>query len=462
MDKKLLDEILFSATSEGAEFAEVFYENKDISAVAIENGKIEDVYQMNDIGVGIRVINGEQVSYAYTNDLSLENLSELAHKAGEAVKGKAQEVILPSDKAVAPKLENVEHFTVENQIQMLKEADQLLREQAHLKQASLGCTDSKQEVIIANTRGLYVEEERYRRRANCRVVLENEGNLQTGYSSIGVTGNTPLFDEENFNGLSLNAYKHGNTLLEAKPCQGGKLPVIMASSAGGTMVHEACGHGLEGDLVERGVSAYKGKLGEQVAVPEITVIDNGAAEGRYGSSYFDDEGHKTQETRLIEDGILQQYMCDFHTSQKTGWQQTGNGRRESYRYRPQTRMTTTLIQAGTEEPEAIIKGVKEGLLVTKMGGGQVNPLNGDYVFDVSEGYWIKDGEVVHAVRGATLAGNGPESLNNVSAIGKDLGYAIGVCGKGGQGAPVADAQPTMRMENLVIGGVMSETEIISE
>lgn len=460
MDKKLIETLLEQATAQGAEFAEVFYEEKYVDTSALEQGNIDEVYSATISGVGIRVLNGNEMSYGHTNDLDKENLISLAKKVGEGFTGEEKRFQL-KNKEITPKLSLQERFDVEQQIDLLKTGAEVLKDEPYLKQASLSISDVAQKVIIANTEGVYVEDNRTRRRANARVILEREGELQTGYASLGVTGTSLLFEEKTFNELCHSAYEHGKNLLFAKACKGGSYPVIMSSSAGGTMIHEACGHGLEADLVERGISAYKDKLETQVANALITVIDAGNIKGKFGSSCYDDEGYKTQETVLIEDGILKQYMCDLHTSKKTGFCQTGNGRRESYAKKPQTRMTTTYIKPGNDNPEDIIKEIKEGLLVTKMGGGQVDVLSGDYVFDVSEGYWIVDGEVAHTVRGATLAGNGPKSLNDVTRLGNDLGFAIGVCGKGGQGAPVTDAQPTMRIENLIIGGVVSDETIIS-
>ena len=227
------------------------------------------------------------------------------------------------------------------------------------------------------------------------------------------------------------------------------------------MVHEACGHGLEGDLIQKGLSVYANQLGEQVASPLINVVDDATIPGRYGSYRYDDEGHPGQKNVLIEDGILQQYLYDYHTAKKAGQNSTGNGRRESYQDKPITRMSNTYIAPGNDSVDDIIASTQKGLYVTKMGGGQVNSITGDYVFDVAEGFMIEDGKITHAVRGATLAGNGPESLKMVEMVGDDLGYAIGTCGKNGQGAPVADAQPTMKINGLTIGGVAGGDSHIS-
>jgi TldD protein len=218
------------------------------------------------------------------------------------------------------------------------------------------------------------------------------------------------------------------------------------------MVHEAVGHGLEADLAMEGLSVYEGKLGERVANSLITVLDDPTVPGRRGSFQFDDEGTPAQRNVLIDRGILKSYMLNRLYAQKAGMESTGNGRRESYQYRPIVRMTNTMIAPGDTPPEEILRGVETGLFVTRMGGGQVNTVNGDFVFEVSEGYLIKKGKIDHPVRGATLTGNGPVVLQAIDKVGNDLGFGMGTCGKDGQGVPVADAQPTLRIPEITIGG----------
>lgn len=220
------------------------------------------------------------------------------------------------------------------------------------------------------------------------------------------------------------------------------------------MIHEACGHGLEADLVQKQLSVYAGKIGQKVASELVTVIDDATLPNKYGSFSYDDEGNPSQRTVLIENGILKGYMYDYLTAKKEGKTSTGNGRRESYRDRPIPRMTNTFIAPGNSDPEEIIRSVEKGFYVKKMGGGQVNTTNGDFVFDVTEGYLIEKGQITEPVRGATLTGNGPEVLQMIDMVGNDQGFAIGTCGKDGQGVPVSDAQPTIRIPELTIGGLL--------
>jgi TldD protein len=241
-------------------------------------------------------------------------------------------------------------------------------------------------------------------------------------------------------------------MLKAQPAPTGKMPVVMAGKAGGTMVHEACGHGLEADLVQKQLSVYAGKIGQEVASSLVSVYDDGLLPQKFGSGRYDDEGYPVQKTVLINKGILEEYLYDYQTAKKAGRNSTGNGRRESYQSRAIPRMRNTCIAQGEEDPDKIIRETSNALLVTAMGGGQVNTTNGDYVFEVAEGFLIEDGEITHPVRGATLTGNGPETLRLVERVGNDLGFTIGICGKEGQGIPVSDAQPTLAIKELIVGG----------
>ena len=246
-------------------------------------------------------------------------------------------------------------------------------------------------------------------------------------------------------------------LLKARPAPAGRMTVVLAAEAGGTMIHECVGHGLEADLAEQGLSVYSGKMGTQVASPIITVRDDATIPNKRGSFVFDDEGTPAENTILIDRGILKSYMHDRLTALRSDSRPTGNGRRMSYRFRPIVRMTTTLLAPGQDDPEAIIRSVDRGLLVTRMGGGQVNTVNGDFMFEVQEGYLIENGRRGEPVRGATLTGNGPEILRTIDKVGSDLGYAIGTCGKDGQNVPVSDALPTIRIPEMTVGGSVSQT-----
>jgi TldD protein len=284
------------------------------------------------------------------------------------------------------------------------------------------------------------------------VVGEREGRIETAYQSRGGQEGFEFFDRELPEEIGAKAARTVETLLSARQAPSGALSVVIAAEAGGTMIHEAVGHGLEADLACNGLSVYQGKIGEQIASPLITVIDDGSIPRKRGSFAVDDEGHPSQRNVLIENGVLKTYMVDRLSSMKFDLPSTGNGRRQTFRHRPIVRMTNTYIAPGPHDPDSIVRDTKLGVYVKQMGGGSVDTVTGDFVFAVNEGYWIKDGKLGEAIRGATLVGNGPKVLQDIDRLGTDLGFINGTCGKDGQGAPVTDAQPTLRIRTLTVGG----------
>lgn len=458
VDKNELKEVLSVALSNGGDFADIFLEEKLATGIGMEAGRIERVHSGLDAGAGIRVLSGEATAYAYTNDLSKEGLLEAAKIASHAAKGSKKDVNLDLttlrpvvDYAIKTRPDSVPTAT---KVDLVKRIDKAARsvDNEKIKQVIVGYGDTIQKVTIANSEGTYVEDERIRTRIVCNVVAAENDIIQTGYDAIGSHAGFELFEQYDPEAFATSAAQRAINMLSAKPAPSGKMPVVMAGEAGGTMVHEACGHGLEADLAQRELSVYTGKKGQQVASKFVTVVDDATMSNRYGSYRFDDEGDPASKVTLIEDGVLTDYLYDHLTASKENRAANGHGRRESYQHKPIPRMANTYIAPGKEDPEKIIKDCKSGLLVKKMGGGQVNTTTGDFVFDVAEGYLIQDGQVGPMVRGATLTGNGPEALRMVERVGSDLGFTIGTCGKDGQGAPVSDAQPTMAIKELVVGG----------
>ena len=461
MEHAELKKILDAALKQGADFAEIFIEQKESTAISCEDEKIEKINTGIDYGMGIRVIAGEGTSYVHSNDVTFENGIAMAELAGQIAQSEKGTVVKEfQSKKVLKNNEIQAHpakIPFEQKVALIRAADNAARMYDRaITQVTIGYSDIVQHVQIANNRGVCVEDDRVYVRLACNSIAQNDEMIQTGFASTGGTCGFELFDEKTAEEIGVESARRAVLLLSAKPCPTGIMPVILSSEAGGTMVHEACGHGLEGDLVYKGLSAYKDKIGEKVASERVTVIDDASIAGKYGSYHFDDEGTPGQKTVLIENGMLKQYMCDLQTADRTQTCSTGNGRRESYRHKPVTRMSNTYIAPGNDNVEDMIASVEFGLYVKHMGGGQVNTLNGDYVFDVSEGYLIENGKITSPVRGATLAGNGPESLRNVEMVGNDLGYAIGTCGKNGQRVPVADAQPTLKINGLTVGGTGTE------
>ena len=458
MQKQEAKEILNTALTEGADFAEIFLERKESTAIQYEGQRVEKINTGLDQGIGIRVICGESTSYVHSNDISFSNCLQMAKVAGRIAKDGQKKCIVKEWNALVPGVplgieQRPGEVDFDDKIALLRVADTEARAlQEAIQQVTVQYSDVVQHVTIANSRGIFVEDERVRLRLSCNSIAKRGEKIQTGFASVGGTYGFEDMNKVTAENLGRKSARTAMTLLDAEPCPSGQMTVILSSEAGGTMVHEACGHGLEGDLVVKGLSAYAGKIGQKVASEAITVIDDATIDGRYGSYKYDDEGTPGQKTVLIQDGVLQQYMTDGQTAYRTGAAFTGNGRRESYREKPITRMSNTYIAPGKDRVEDIIASTEYGLYVKKMGGGQVNTLNGDYVFDVAEGYLIEHGKITKAVRGATLAGNGPKSLRQVEMVGNDLGYAIGTCGKNGQSVPVADAQPTLKIHGLTVGG----------
>jgi TldD protein len=458
MKKREISEVLKKALSTGADFAELYWEYKETSFVNCEENHIERINSGIDEGIAIRVISGEKTSYAYTNDVSFNQLLKVAELAGKGARKNQDRVLIKEFHPPQPPVK-LEIKKPPNEIEIDSKVEAVLAANAaarqvdqRIRQVTVNYGDVRQKVTIANSEGVFVEDLRMRTRLSVQTIAAEGNLLQTGFDSLGGTSGFELLEENDPAVIAQTAAQRAVLMLSAKPAPSGKMPVVLAGKAGGTMVHEACGHGLEADLVQKGLSVYAGKKGQEVASSLVTVVDDGLIPGKFGTLCYDDEGTPCGKNVLIKDGVLENYMYDLKTARQEGVKSSGNGRRESYQSRPIPRMRNTYIAPGKTDPEKIIKETKEGLLVMAMGGGQVNTINGDYVFDVAEAYLIKEGEVTSPVRGATLTGNGPETLQLVEIVGNDLGFTIGICGKEGQGVPVSDAQPTLAVRELIVGG----------
>lgn len=465
ISKELMSEILSAALARGGDFADVFVEHRRVNGIGLEDGKVERMQSGTDIGAGIRVLSGEATAYAFTNEVSREGLLRSAEAAARALGNGAPERTVDlrtlHPQVSFPVEQQPDTVGAEDKVDLLQRADRAARavDTGAIKQVMVGYGDVVQKVTIGNSEGTFVEDRRVRTRFMVNAVGARDGVIQTGYDAVGEISGFELFERHDPEKLAATAAYRARALLEAEPAPSGKMPVVMAGEAGGTMVHEACGHGLEADLVQKGVSVYAGRRGDAVADGAVTVVDDATLPARYGSYAVDDEGVPARPVTLIENGRLADFLYDRLTARKDRRESNGHGRRESYRHKPIPRMANTYIAPGKADPEGLIRAVSEGVLVRKMGGGQVNTSTGDFVFEVAEGYLIQDGDVGPMIRGATLTGNGPDVLRRVSAVGRDLGFTIGTCGKEGQGVPVSDAQPTLlfhadRAEDLpiTIGG----------
>lgn len=451
--------VLRRALKRGGDHADLFIEMTSPLVIHCEDGRIEKILAGTEHGAGLRLIVGLQSAYAYTNELTTASLLGLADAvAASLTSGSAMSPTMiklgrrwPLDQGTGRI--SCDARRTEEKIGIVMRANRVARAfDARIRQAQVLYRENRQQVWIASSDGGIVQDERQYLTAFVHVVAADGGVIQTGYESIGGMCGMELFDSSPLESAAEKAARRAVMMLTARKAPAGRMTVVLSSEAGGTMIHEAVGHGLEADLAQAGVSVYSAKIGQQIASPLITVLDDATLSGKRGSFRFDDEGTESQRTVLVDRGILKTYLYDRLTAMKDGARSTGNGRRESYRHRPIPRMTNTMIAPGLERPHDIIKGTPKGLYVRKMGGGQVNTVNGDFVFEVNEGYLIENGAVSEPLRGATLIGNGPQVLMSIDAVGSDLGFSIGTCGKDGQGAPVSDAQPTLRIPEITVGG----------
>ncbi|MBK8793724.1 MAG: dephospho-CoA kinase [Holophaga sp.] len=464
-----LRQVLATLLAKGGHYGEVFVEQRRACGLGMDGGRMEDVLASEIFGVSLRLMEAESTRFADLIAPSLDELLEAARTL--AAPGQGTAAVLPDLKMLChatPSPVEMDPATVplSTKVALVKRAESLAREHGEtlqpgaLRQVAVGYGDSTQRIWIASAeansdawQASLTEDCRTQGVLRLSVTAGEGENLQTGYQVLGESKGFELFDDAAVSRTVKEAVRLAIQALSAQPAPAGTFPVILSSSAGGTMIHEACGHGLEADLALAGMSAFSGKLGETVAAPGVTIIDDGTLPHKRGSAAVDDEGNPTQRVVLIENGVLKQFLQSRKTARRMEVSATGNGRRESYRHLPIPRMRNTFLAPGDERPEAILKDLDRGLLVKHMGGGQVDTVTGNFVFQVTEGYWVERGEICYPVKNATLSGCGPEVLKQLTRIGSDLHhFDIGTCGKDGQGVPVSDALPTILCPALVVGG----------
>ncbi|KAF0181958.1 MAG: TldD protein [Nitrospirae bacterium] len=460
IDNDLLARVLRTTLASGGDYADVFVESRFSTAIVLEDDKIERVLSGTDSGIGVRLIIGNTTAFAFSNDLSREALlaiAETLRTAAREMNGGSRDISLNLKKLApawsSPILRHPDTVGLAEKVALVQRGNTVARQyDPAVKQVTVVYRDAVQSVKVVTSDGVIAEDDRIYTTALVQVVAIDGAAIQTGYEPVGGLIGYEIFDDSRIEQAGLKSARRAVSMLKARRAPGGRMPVIISSEAGGTMIHEAIGHGLEADLAQQGLSVYSGKLGQQVASSIVSVVDDATLPTRRGSFVFDDEGTPAGRTVLVENGILRRYMYDRYTASVDGMVSTGNGRRESYEHKPIPRMTNTFIAPGNSDPQEIIRSVPKGLLVTKMGGGQVNTITGDFVFEVQEGFLLENGTVGELVRGATLVGNGPEVLQSIDMVGSDLGFSIGTCGKDAQGVPVSDAMPTLRIPEIVVGG----------
>lgn len=458
IEADVLERVLGVALSTGADWAEVFAEDRSSTSALLDDGKVEELTSGRDRGAGIRVVVGESTGFAHTSDLSESGLCEAARIAAAAARGHGPGTRVVELKAAPAVTAAVDQMPSEvakvTKVGLLVAADEAARaEGSAITQVMARYSDGRRRILVANTDGLLATDDQVRTTFSVSCVATGDTGMQTGRESIGQTIGFELFDRYDVEDLARRAARRAITKLSARPAPSGQMTVVIGSGGGGVMFHEACGHGLEADLVAKGASVFAGRIGEQVASPLVTLVDDGTMGGEWGCFAIDDEGHPAQRNVLIQDGVLVDYMWDGMRARKEGRRSSGNGRRQSYQHLPMVRMTNTYLLGGTATPEDIIADTDSGVYVAHLGGGQVNTASGDFVFGMTEAYLIEGGRITEPLREGNLIGNGPAVLANIDAIGNDFSMGPpGTCGKDGQGVPVGDGVPTLRAHGLTIGG----------
>jgi TldD protein len=459
IDEDVISRVLGTALETGGDFAEVFAEDKRSSSAVLDDGKVEELTSGRDRGAGIRVVVGDTTGFAHTADLSEAGLAQAAQAAAAAARsggGGVKKVALTRQDVARPYLIETypEDVPKASKVALLTRADEVARAAGSaITQVSASYGDSRRRILVANSDGVLASDDVVRTLFTVSCVATGDTGMQTGREAVGHTVGWELFDLYDVEELAQRAAGRAITKLSARPAPSGEIPIVIGSGGGGVLFHEACGHGLEADLVNKGASVFKGRVGERVAAPGVTIVDDGTMAKEWGNYAIDDEGNPAQRNVLIDDGILTDYMWDLLRSRKEGRASSGNGRRQSYQHLPMVRMTNTYLLAGKDDPDDIVASTDHGVYVKHLGGGQVNTATGDFVFGMTEAYLIENGEITDPIREGNLIGNGPEVLTNIDALGNDFAMGPpGTCGKDGQGVPVGDGVPTLRVKKLTVGG----------
>jgi TldD protein len=467
LSERLMERCLGEALSAGGDYADLYFESVTSTSLGIDESLVKSASQGISVGCGIRVVSGERTGYAYTDDLSSDRLLRAARTAALIASGPAKELISGFRKTETPSLYPVAGATsdaeIASKLALIQRADKAARAyDSRITQVRAGFNDELRRILVAASDGTFASDTQPLARLNVFVIAKDGANTARGTSGGGGRVTMDFFEDARGHGESDRSPEHHareaarTALLQlgAIDAPAGEMPVVLGPGWPGVLLHEAVGHGLEADFNRKKTSAFAGLIGQQVASSKVTVVDNGLMPGRRGSINMDDEGNPTQETVLIENGILKGFLTDKLNGRLMGTPSTGSGRRESYHHIPMPRMTNTYMLNGDDMPEDIIKSVKRGLYAVNFGGGQVDITNGKFVFSASEAYLIEDGKVTRPVKGATLIGNGPEALKYVSMVGNDLALdeGIGTCGKAGQSVPVGVGMPTVKLDRMTVGG----------
>lgn len=460
LDQSIARDVLDAALATGGDFAEIFLEDRRNNTLILQDNRLETVNSGRIHGAGIRVYVGLNAVYAYTNATDREGLLRCAQQAAAAVKVQKNAPVSAKPFVVSTFTDKHLYHMLPSQTAARQKADILRAANAAAREAGdeiaqviCNYKDSEQDVLICNSDGLLVTDRRVYTRLGCQVVASNGAENQTAFEGPGALMGFELFrDRIDPAAHARKAAKTAITMLHAPECPAGVMPVAIDNGFGGVIFHEACGHSLEATSVAFGMSEFCGKLGQQIAAPCVTAIDDGTLPNEWGSENVDDEGTPTTKLVLIENGVLKNYMVDRLNGKRMGMAPTGSARRESYAYAPTSRMRNTYIAAGTDSNEEIISSMGDGLYAAKMGGGSVNPATGEFNFAVQEGYLVKDGKIATPVRGASLIGKGAEVLMKIDRVGRDMQMAQGMCGSQSGSVPTNVGEPMIRVSAMTVGG----------
>ncbi len=459
LEFRQLSDVLAGIHVHHIDHADLYFQYSRVESWSLEEGIVKSGSFSIDRGVGVRAISGEKTAFAYSDDISLDALTQAASatraigRQGQSSVaalekiGSARALYAPSDPVIA--LADAE------KVQLLERLERMARAlDRRVTQVMASLAGEYEAILVARSDGLIAADVRPLVRLSLNVIVEENGRREQGMGGGGGRVDYRYFTDAMLQDYAKQAVNQALLNLGAREAPAGSMTVVLGHGWPGILLHEAIGHGLEGDFNRKGTSAFSGRVGQRVAASGVTVIDDGTIANRRGSLNIDDEGNPTQRTVLIEDGILQGYMQDTLNARLMGVAPTGNGRRESFAHIPMPRMTNTIMLNGDKDPAEIIASVKDGLYAINFGGGQVDITNGKFVFSAAEAWKIENGKLVYPVKGATLIGNGPDALTRVSMIGNDLALdsGVGTCGKDGQSVPVGVGQPTLRIDGLTVGG----------
>lgn len=457
LDDGLLAEVLGVGLAGGADFSEVFAESRRSRSLRLEDGRVEELSSGRDLGAGVRVVRGDQVGYAYTNVLDRDSLRAAAHVAAEAARGESSrepaDLTAPDRRVTHPVKQRPGDADAASLVDLATRADAAARDvPGGVAQVVVVYAGTEQEMLVANSEGRLADDRRTRTRLVAQVVASRDGLVQTGHEVAGASAGHELFESQTPEAIGGAAATQAVAMLDSQPAPSGEMPVVMWRGHGGVLFHEACGHGMEGDFIGKETSVFAGRRGEKLGTDLLSGVDDATVQNGWGSFAFDDEGAPARRTTMFERGVLTDFLTDRRSAHRLGGVSSGNARRESYKHLPVPRMTNTYVTAGESDPDETVASLDHGILCKGIGGGQVNPTTGDFVFGMTEAYLVRGGEIIHPVRGANLVGNALGILQHVDTVCNDVAFLQGMCGKDGQAVAAGIGAPTLRIARITIGG----------